>query len=286
MNTYCGKDCAACAQKEQAGCLGCKEGGTGGWPRQCPIAACCLRSGHNSCETCVRQVGCPTLRLRGQQPQGYLSQLRAAQEDRQRLRAQAAAMDRWLWPLFWLFLPGILAGILSLDVFAQAAPAVYWAGEVLAALCGLAYGAILLCLGPQNPRYRAAGVCALLVTALGISSVLAARWEAAVLLLSVAILPAGLIGEYCEYTAHSEVLLQADLSLSEKWRRLWVWYLCSLLAMFAGAFLLAVSPGLGVLLFIAAGIASVAVEIVKLVYLYRTAQVFRFLARDAQPPLL
>lgn len=57
METYCGKTCAACSEKEALLCSGCKTGAEG----ECKLADCCREKGHESCDTCGFHEGCATL---------------------------------------------------------------------------------------------------------------------------------------------------------------------------------------------------------------------------------
>ena len=81
------------------------------------------------------------------------------------------------------------------------------------------------------------------------------------------------------YISHAVQLAEAldgvDDELAEKWRKLWKWNIGLLGALFCCLFLVLVSGLLGALVLIAVSIAIVVVAVLKLVYLYRTAQVFR-----------
>ena len=72
-----------------------------------------------------------------------------------------------------------------------------------------------------------------------------------------------------------------DLILSEKWRKLWRWYVGLLIAAAAGILILFMGLMafavliIGAVVILAAAIGILVVGILKLVYLYRTAKVFR-----------
>jgi hypothetical protein len=84
-----------------------------------------------------------------------------------------------------------------------------------------------------------------------------------------------LVGEYNEYMGHSAVLTGVDNELSEKWEVLWKWYIGLFLGMFGCILLMLIIPILGAIALIGAAIGLVVVGILKLVYLYRTAKLFR-----------
>ena len=86
---------------------------------------------------------------------------------------------------------------------------------------------------------------------------------------------AALVGECAECTSHAEVLEPVDIALSQRWRRLWKWYIGAYLALFAGIFVTLLSAWLGLLVMTASTVGSLVVAILKLVYLWRTARAFR-----------
>ena len=92
-----------------------------------------------------------------------------------------------------------------------------------------------------------------------------------------------MVGEYQEYMGHSELLWDVDVELSDKWRKLWKWYIGCFLVLLASIVVILLSLILGLLVTLAATIVLLVIMIVKLVYLYRTAMIFR--NWDAEPPL-
>ena len=98
------------------------------------------------------------------------------------------------------------------------------------------------------------------------------------LFLSLAALAAAFGGECYEYLAHAALLSALDDELADKWRSLLRWY-----ALFTGtavaALLLSGLMLLAMLATITAALALTVLGIVKLVYLYRTADVFRGIAQ-------
>ncbi len=274
--TYCGKTCAECTHGGE--CPGCKLGPGGRVGGDCQIASCVRSKGHETCQTCGFRGNCGNLRGRDQVPD-----LRRRRQEAETQRLAAAArksvvLGKWLWLLFWLVLPGTVAGLLTTDVVVEYAPALDRIGEILSFAVTALYSLILLKLTAQEDRYRIAGICGLVGG--GISLVLAlvtGTGETPVwsLLLSVPAAIVSLVGEYHEFTAHAAVLRDVDRELSEKWERLWKWNLGALLAMLGSIVLMLFIPVLGVLTLLAAAIAVCVVAVLKLVYLYRSARRFR-----------
>ena len=153
----------------------------------------------------------------------------------------------------------------------------------------LGCGLVLLKLSSQIARYRTAGICFMVGGIVNIlTSVLPTltSGDGLPLLLSLISLVSGvflLVGEYQEYMGHSELLWDVDVELSDKWRKLWKWYIGCFLVLLASIVVILLSLILGLLVTLAATIVLLVIMIVKLVYLYRTAMIFR--NWDAEPPL-
>ena len=137
---------------------------------------------------------------------------------------------------------------------------------------------MLLKLGSEEDRYRTAGICALIA---GVSSALAAMINGGsdgatwILIFMIPAAIVAIVGEYNEYMAHSAVLSGVDNELSEKWEVLWKWYIGLFLGMFGCIIVMLIIPILGAIAIIGCAIGTIVVGILKLVYLYRTAKIFR-----------
>ena len=276
--TYCGKTCAECGQKEALNCPGCKAGPGRSFGGDCELAKCVRNKSHETCDTCVSRANCGTLRGRDSMPDYRRRRMEAEAERKAAIARRAQVLGKWLWILFWLIVPSEIAGLMTNENIGGMIPALYYPGQILGALCSLAYGIILLRLADQDDDYRAAGICSLIA---GFVSVLIAfiagpgeapGWT---LLVTLPAAVVGLVGEYKELTAHAGVLGDADREQSEKWLRLRNWYIGMYGAMVGSLLALFIIPLLGALAILAAAIGLVVVSIVKLVYLYRTAKFFR-----------
>lgn len=196
-------------------------------------------------------------------------------------REDAAALAGRLKVLFWLVVPGTIAGLMSDEALSAHWPDLASLGEILGILCSVVYGLLLLSLAKVNGGYRAAGACTLFVVAAGvIVQVLTGSGDPYMKdggALMVALLSgvAALVGECAECTSHAEVLESVDMELSEKWRRLMKWYVGLFLGTFAGILVALFSQWLGLLVMTAATVGSLVVAILKLVYLWRTTRTFR-----------
>ena len=72
------------------------------------------------------------------------------------------------------------------------------------------------------------------------------------------------------------MLAEADGELAEKWENLWKWTIGALIGTFLAVPVSAVLGLIGLLLLIASQLAEIVCRVLELVYLYRTAEVFRW----------
>lgn len=273
METYCGKNCEFCTHKEKLSCPGCKVGPGRLWQDGCEIAACCKGKNHASCDTCTSRSVCGKWRGREGMPEQRIR--RRAEADRQKaeLARKTPFLGKWLWILFWLIVPSVVAGLIGNDTVVGWFPALRLPGQILSVLCQLARGLVLLKLAREEQRYRTAGILILVAAALDALSTAVSGTGTLLLTLPAAIV--SLVGQYHLYMSHADILYGVDNLLAEKWRTLWKWNIGSFAVMFADIILLLIFPRLGALVMIAALIATVVVSILDLIYLYRTAKCFR-----------
>lgn len=285
--TYCGKSCAECAVKEEMNCPGCKAGPGRKFGGDCKLAKCVMDKGHETCVTCSFQENCATLKSRD----GIAQERRRKQEAdaaRKALTAkQAPLLGKWLWIIFWLIIPSSIAGLMTNQTIAQYMPNLTIPGQIVNTVCCVIYGIALLKLSGVVDLYKTAGICILISG--GVSAVVAAATAAAgavqapawTLLLTIPSSIVALVGEYNEYTANSVALDGVDQVLSESWSKLWKWNIGLILGMIGCIVLMLIIPILGALALLAAAIGLLVIGIMKAIYLYRTAKIFREYPIDA-----
>ena len=275
--TYCGKTCAECVHKESLNCPGCKTGPGQQFGGDCELAGCCRNKGHETCGTCAYQGTCNKYSRRDLVPDDRRRKLVLAEKEKETLAKRASVLGRWLWILFWLFIPAEIASIMTNDTIVQLAPVLSVPGNILKIAANVGYGLILMIIASEEELYRRAGICALITAAVGILTTLLFGSEmpgwSLIITLPAAIV--GIVGEYYEYTAHGNVLWGVDNELSDKWTKLWKWYIISFAAMFGSLFVMLLIPVLGVIALTVSVIAVLVVGILKLYYLYCTAKTFR-----------
>ena len=276
--TYCGKRCENCAQKEEKLCPGCHLGPGRSWSGDCEIAVCCRDKGHESCETCTNNRYCGK-RSRRDDMIGRRER-KAAEQAAQRaeLARKAPFLGKWLSILFWMVIPSTVASFLGMEALADVAPKVYLVGEYLTVACSLGYGLILLRLAKENLTYRTAGALRLVTAAASLLLVLisgknaVANWT---LLISLPAAVVGLVATYQEYMAHAGVLKGVDDDRAERWRMLWKWRVGLLIAPFASIVVMLIFRLLGLLVLLASLIGILVIGIVELYYLWQTKQAFK-----------
>ncbi len=279
--TYCGKSCAECAQKEQLNCQGCKYGPGRRFNGDCELAKCVMEKGHETCDTCSFMGNCSIQRSCAGMPEERIRRLEAEAARKAEVAKQAPLLGKWLWIIFWLIIPSSVASILTNQTLVQDVPSLYLPGQILNAVCCAIYGISLLRLASVEKSYKKAGICILIAgfdsaavaIAVGISgAVQAPTWT---LLLTIPAAVVALVGEYYEYVGFSAVLDGVEQELSEQWSKLWKWYIGLFLGMFGCIVIMLILPIIGALALLAAAISLLVVGIKKLVYLYRTAKLFR-----------
>lgn len=276
--TYCGKSCAECAQKEALNCPGCHPGPGRKFGGDCELAKCCTDKGHEACETCGFKGNCSTLRGRESMPDLRRRHQEAEAAQKAAIARRAPLLGKWLWVIFWLIIPSTIANLMTNSTILSIAPALKLPGSILQIACTVAYGVILLKLSAEQSRYRAAGICTLISGAAGILAAIVTGTGETPTWALLFTLPAAvveLVGEYHEYMGHANVLTGVDNALSDKWSKLWGWYMLFMAAIFISVLLTFMIPILGLLVMLASAIGIIVVSILKLVYLYRTAKLFR-----------
>lgn len=211
---------------------------------------------------------------------------------------KAPFLGKWLWLLFWMVIPQALASLLNSDLFGPEPVFRYtylfvpqyvirFLGILLKVIYYLGCGLVLLKLSPILDRYRTSGICYLAGGVVTIATdLLPVSDETSTLALLVSL--AGLLGvlallaaEYQECMGHSELLEDLNLDLSRKWKKLWKLFIGCYAALFVSVLLLFVSALLGLFVTLAGTLGLLAVMILKLIYLYRTAMFFRRFPREA-----
>lgn len=274
--TWCGKTCTDCEVRAKQECPGCMAGPGRRFGGSCGIYRCCASKGHETCLTCTQHSNCGTYRGRLRMPEERRKQLEREAAVRMKMAQSAPFFGKWLWILFWLVVPSEIAGLMTNDTVADWFPSLYLPGLILQIICSLVYGLVLLQLAKEEPYYRAAGICSLIATALsGLTLLLGEGWEALSVVAALPALVLSLVSDYHEFVGHAEILHGYDEDMAESWRKLWKWNIGVFAGTVGGILLVFVAPILAVIVVLVTAVVALVVSIMRLVYLYRTAQLFR-----------
>lgn len=272
--TYCGKSCKSCVHKEKLNCPGCKTGPGARFTGDCKLAKCCVSKGHEVCGSCNIKPRCGSYIGREQAPEYRLKAQKAKLQQQEEIRTRTAGLHRVFYLLFWLVFPGVVGSLLMEDFLANPYPILGTVGVYITFLSGLAYGLVLLSQYRRQREYLIAGVLSVVASILHFVSNMNAPPQGEYNIATVIGLAAGviqLVAIYKEFSAHSEVLVGID-ELSDKWLKLWRWFIGTYCAVLGSILVILISPLLGLLVTLAGAVGMFVVEIVKLVYLYHSAQ--------------
>lgn len=277
MANYCGKSCEECTYKEQLNCSGCEHGPGNSWTGTCKLARCCEDKGHKNCTTCGHSANCGLLKSKHMIPKERLNDIAAEEAKNERVAKMAPKLSKWLTILFWTSIVSVIAGLFTDDSMSGVLPTLYYICSMIEICCRILYGAILLIISTESTWYKSAGLIKLVSQFVAvITIILVSITESALFIwLAIANVIISLYGEYTEFKGHEEILEDVDLVLSVKWNQLWKWNLIAYGALIGSILLIFLIPVLGALLTIATAIGMLIISILKLVYLYRTAETFK-----------
>lgn len=268
--TFCNKNCDECTYRQELSCEGCTKG-PGTWLKNdCEIAACARDKGHENCGTCEFSTSCGKLMEKDRMPQNRLDKMKREKQNREMLSSRAELLGKWMRRLFLLVIPMVLSAVLSSNTVRSMLPGVYNFGSILNVLIFLLYGIFLLKMSPEEGRYKTAGMCRIVVSIIGAISIFIAS-DTTVMLIGAVTFIFSITGEHNEYKGHSAVLKDIDDDLSEKWEKLWKWYIGMLIAVVAGMVVMFLMAVLGIIVLLVALIGLIVVSLVKIVYIYHSA---------------
>lgn len=274
-DTPCGKNCLECTHKEVLRCPGCKTGPGKKFGGTCDIARCCRDKGHDVCQTCNLSNTCRIYTNRHKIPEDRLQHIRANQERIDTLRQLTPILGKWMWLLFWLFIPSTVASLMCNDTIAGRFPVLYTPGLILESVCILSHGLILLKLSHFEDYYRKAGIFCVITAILNTLTIFLAENASLVTVIAIPTSIFSILRVYHEYTGHAIVVYHVSEELSDNWLALRKWYMIVLCTALGCIVLALIAAGLAAIILLVASIGAVLLSIYELVTLYNTAQVFR-----------
>ncbi|MBR6535772.1 MAG: DUF3795 domain-containing protein [Lachnospiraceae bacterium] len=311
-NSYCGKDCDDCLDREAVGCPGCKSGPGKEDGTLCEIARCCSNKYKNFCEVCDSNGSCAMLANRENMMQKWNG-------SRKRETAEPAAMSgvagavsgtyaeprtniardnhdapfvrSHLIAIFWLFLLAGFGNVLSNENVFGSFSVVIGLGTVMNIGASIATAILMIRLGREESTFKTAGICDLVATGLMFVaelvlagalvamefSGLAAGGIGAILaiLMLLAAVVLEIIAGYKFLVACGRIVERRDLALANRWHvmsKLFFWIFGGIIILLI---LLLIMPGIALILTILFALGVLAFGVCEYVFLYQTANRFR-----------
>ena len=284
-DTYCGKFCETCPDRERLGCPGCKLGPGTSIYGICEIAKCCITSRKRNCRQCSIRQHCSRATKTNAVPQKMEMKQKQQEHIRKTLERQVPFFRKWVKVLFcvgvFAWVMSVLAGVLF---FTEAthlplAAAGCFVGQFV-------YSLILLYMSKENRRFKTAGVLFLL-RAIGTVIIASQLYRApnnmvadmmVILLIMLASFVLYTVGNYHENAGFAENLFHLNVKLSTLWRKLWWAHMsCIFILTFLANTYVAIDAVEGEELFILLlfGTDPIVVTLLKYVCLYRTVKCYK-----------
>lgn len=275
MSTYCGKDCGACSYREELDCPGCKLGPGRMISGDCKLARCCRDKGHENCETCSNKRNCGIWLDKGIIAKQRIETKKENEKTKKERVVTAQALVKWVNILFWMVIPMELFSLLGHEKIITFFPFLELPVKVALVLMQLVCVWVLFQMSKTKDVYKKPAIFVGLVTLLEVISLLLPNNNQWMPIFGVTSFAFSLIACYQEYMAHSEVVTPFNWELGEGWKKIWKWTLWGMTGMFASVFITIISAFFGVLVLIVCAVLMIAASVLKYVYLYRMAQIFK-----------
>ena len=129
----------------------------------------------------------------------------------------------------------------------------------------------------ESMHYRNSAICCFITAVISVAVIPISDDTESFIAISVVIVSVviNMIGEYYEFIGHTDVLRDVDRALSDKWFKLWKWYIGTFLGMIGGTVLAVIIPLIGMIVVLASTIGTLVVSIVKIVYVYKMSKAFQ-----------
>lgn len=270
--SYCGKDCRECTDREETDCPGCFSGPGGRYYKGCEIGVCCRTLHRTACEGCTSYDDCLK---RKNSP--IMPKLRAKreQEEKERIDAwkrRAQFLKKPLWIVFLLLIPRVLAGLLTGQ---SSGKALYYIGASVMILSDVAHGLIYLRLSVFDKHLKEAGLYYLGVAGVQLFLLLLTGGQVADMIKVLSLIPTLVLQLCCFYNecrGNSGIIQEFDSDLSDHWLKLWRFYGVTIGTALLSILIFLIFRSLGVIVILVADLASFACSIWMLILQYKSAK--------------
>ncbi|HJB45850.1 MAG TPA: hypothetical protein H9713_03960 [Candidatus Mediterraneibacter surreyensis] len=185
-------------------------------------------------------------------------------------------LAKWTNILFWLIIVSTVAKFLTSENVTNAVPVLAFTGQILNIAATAAYGVVLMKIASESMHYRNSAICCFITAVISVAVIPISDDTESFIAISVVIVSVviNMIGVYYEFMGHADVLRDVDRTLSDKWFKLWKWYVGTFFGMIGGTVLAVIIPLIGMIIVLASTIGTFVVSIVKIVYIYKMSKVF------------
>lgn len=185
-------------------------------------------------------------------------------------------LAKWTNILFWLIIVSTVAKFLTSENVTNAVPVLAFTGQILNIAATAAYGVVLMKIASESMHYRNSAICCFITVVISVAVIPISDDTESFIAISVVIVSVviNMIGVYYEFMGHADVLRDVDRTLSDKWFKLWKWYVGTFFGMIGGTVLAVIIPLIGMIIVLASTIGTFVVSIVKIVYIYKMSKVF------------
>ena len=185
-------------------------------------------------------------------------------------------LAKWTNILFWLIIVSTVAKFLTSENMTNAVPVLAFTGQILNIAATAAYGVVLMKIASESMHYRNSAICCFITAVISVAVIPISDDTESFIAISVVIVSVviNMIGVYYEFMGHADVLRDVDRTLSDKWFKLWKWYVGTFFGMIGGTVLAVIIPLIGMIIVLASTIGTFVVSIVKIVYIYKMSKVF------------
>ena len=185
-------------------------------------------------------------------------------------------LAKWTNILFWLIIVSTVANFLTSENVTNAVPVLAFTGQILNIVSTAAYGVVLMKIASESMHYRNSAICCFITAVISVAVIPISDDTESFIAISVVIVSVviNMIGVYYEFMGHVDVLRDVDRTLSDKWFKLWKWYVGTFFGMIGGTVLAVIIPLIGMIIVLASTIGTFVVSIVKIVYIYKMSKVF------------
>ena len=185
-------------------------------------------------------------------------------------------LAKWTNILFWLIIVSTVAKFLTSENVTNAVPVLAFTGQILNIAATAAYGVVRMKFASESMHYRNSAICCFITAVISVAVIPISDDTESFIAISVVIVSVviNMIGVYYEFMGHADVLRDVDRTLSDKWFKLWKWYVGTFFGMIGGTVLAVIIPLIGMIIVLASTIGTFVVSIVKIVYIYKMSKVF------------